>query len=34
MTPDTIEDVYGMHVHVIEAHGVPVIIPFPDLRKN
>jgi len=33
MTPDIIEDVYGMHVHVIEAHGVPVIIPFPDLRK-
>ena len=30
MTPETIEKVYGMHVHIIETMGIPVIVPFPD----
>lgn len=30
MTPDTIEKVYGMHVHIIDTMGIPVIVPFPD----
>ena len=31
MTPETIEQVYGMHVHRIETMGIPVIVPFPDV---
>ncbi|MGE4484873.1 MAG: ABC transporter ATP-binding protein [Oscillospiraceae bacterium] len=30
MTPENIEEVYRMHVHIIEYMGIPVIIPFPD----
>lgn len=30
MTPENIEEVYGIHVHIIEYMGVPVIIPFPN----
>lgn len=30
MTPENIEEVYGIHVHIIEYMGVPVIVPFPD----
>lgn len=30
VTPDTIGDVYDMHVHIIEAMGIPFIVPFPD----
>jgi iron complex transport system ATP-binding protein len=30
MTPENIEEVYKMHVHIIEYMGVPVIVPFPD----
>ena len=30
MTPEIIETVYGMHVHVENYMGIPVIIPFPD----
>lgn len=34
MTPEIIENVYGMHVHIIETHGIPVIIPFPDVKSR
>ncbi len=30
MTPENIEAVYKIHVHIIEYMGVPVIVPFPD----
>lgn len=30
MTPENIEEVYSMHVHIIEYMGIPVIVPFPD----
>ena len=28
MTPDTIEEVYGIHTHIIEHMGIPVVVPF------
>ena len=34
MTPETIEKVYGMHVHIIETMGIPVIVPFPDEKVS
>ena len=30
MTPEIIEAVYDMHVHIVEHMGIPVIVPFPD----
>jgi hypothetical protein len=27
---ENIEEVYQIHVHIIEYLGIPVIIPFPD----
>lgn len=30
VTPETIEKVYQINVHIIEYMGVPVIVPFPD----
>ena len=30
MTPENIEEVYQMHVHIIDCMGIPVIVPFPD----
>ncbi len=30
MTPENIEAVYEMHVHIIKVMGIPVIVPFPD----
>ena len=30
MTPENIEEVYRMHVHIIEYMGIPVVVPFPD----
>lgn len=30
MTPENIENVYSMHVHIIKYMGIPVIVPFPD----
>lgn len=30
MTPENIEEVYGIHVHIIEYMGIPVIVSFPD----
>lgn len=32
MTASNIEAVYGMHVHIENYGGVPVIIPFPDVK--
>lgn len=34
MTPKAIEDVYNMHVHIIDCKGIPVIIPFPDVKSH
>ena len=34
MTPENIEEVYQMHVHIIEYMGIPVIVPFPDEKVN
>ncbi|NMD43655.1 MAG: ABC transporter ATP-binding protein [Firmicutes bacterium] len=31
MTPENIEEVYQIHVHIIEHRGIPVIVPFPDV---
>ena len=31
MTPENIEAVYHMHVHLIEHRGIPVLVPFPDV---
>jgi len=30
MTPENIEEVYQIHVHIIQHKGIPVIVPFPD----
>ncbi len=30
MTPENIEAVYRIHVHIIEYMGIPVIVPFPE----
>lgn len=30
MTPENIEAVYRIHVHIIEYMGIPVVVPFPD----
>ena len=30
MTPFNIEQVYGIHAHIVEYMGVPVIVPFPN----
>ncbi|AKG53232.1 hypothetical protein DGWBC_0553 [Dehalogenimonas sp. WBC-2] len=30
MTPENIETVYEIRVHIIEYMGIPVIVPFPD----
>ncbi|MEG0778089.1 MAG: ABC transporter ATP-binding protein [Oscillospiraceae bacterium] len=30
MTPETMEKVYNIHVHIIDYMGIPVIVPFPD----
>lgn len=34
MTPEIIESVYGMHVHVESFMDIPVIIPFPDEKTR
>lgn len=34
MTPRIIEAVYGMHVHLETYMGIPVIIPFPNVKKQ
>ena len=32
MTPENIEAVYHMHVHILEYRGIPVVVPFPDVH--
>ncbi|NLA25902.1 MAG: ABC transporter ATP-binding protein [Firmicutes bacterium] len=32
MNPENIEEVYQMHVHIVECGGIPVIVPFPGER--
>lgn len=32
MSPENIEAVYRMHVHIMNYMGIPHIIPFPDIR--
>ena len=34
MTPKNIELIYGMHVHLETYMGIPVIIPFPDIKST
>jgi iron complex transport system ATP-binding protein len=34
MTPENIEKVYKIHVHIIEYMGIPVIVPFPDEKAG
>lgn len=34
MTPEIIEAVYGMHVHLETYMGIPVIIPFPNVKPT
>lgn len=34
MTPENIEEVYQIHVHIIEHMGIPVIVPFPNEKLN
>ena len=32
MSPQNIEAVYDMHVHIVDSMGIPVIVPFPDVK--
>ena len=32
MSPENIEDVYRMHVHVMSYMGIPQIVPFPEIK--
>jgi len=32
MSPEHIEAVYEMHVHIMDSMGIPVIVPFPDVK--
>jgi len=34
ITPQNIEEVYRIHVHIIEYMGVPVIVPFPNQKGS
>ncbi len=34
MTPGNIEAVYDMHVHLEEYMGIPILIPFPDVKAR
>ncbi|NLN88047.1 MAG: ABC transporter ATP-binding protein [Syntrophomonadaceae bacterium] len=34
MTPQNIEEVYRIHVHIIEYMGIPVVVPFPDEKVD
>lgn len=33
VTPKALEDVYNIHAHIIDHYGIPIIVPFPDLKK-
>ncbi len=32
MTSENIEEVYRMHVHIVDYMGIPVVVPFPDIK--
>ncbi len=32
MSGDNVEEVYGMHVHIIDYMGIPVVVPFPEIK--
>ena len=32
MNSENIEEVYRMHVHILEYMGIPVVVPFPDIK--
>ena len=34
MNAENIEEVYGMHVHLDEYMGVPVVVPFPEIHMR
>ena len=34
MSPEIVEHVYDMHVHIVDCMGIPVLIPFPDVKKH
>lgn len=34
MTAENIEEVYGMHVHIVSVRDIPVIVPFPDVPSE
>jgi ABC-type cobalamin/Fe3+-siderophores transport systems, ATPase components len=34
VTPENIEEVYRIHVHIIEYMGIPVIVPFPEEKRG
>ncbi len=34
MTPENVEEVYQIHVHIIEHMDVPVVIPFPEVEMS
>lgn len=34
MTPEIVEHVYDMHVHIVDCMGIPVLIPFPDVKTS
>ena len=34
MSPEIVEHVYDMHVHIVDYMGIPVLIPFPDVKTH
>ena len=32
VTPETIENVYGMRAQIVDCQGIPVIVPFPEIK--
>lgn len=34
MVPEIVESVYDMHVHIVDCMGIPVLIPFPDVKTH
>ena len=34
MNPEIIEEVYGIHVHIVPYMDIPVLVPFPDVKPT
>ena len=32
MNAENIEEVYGMHVHIVDYMGIPLVVPFPEIQ--